>query len=69
MAKQKGRVKWFNTSKGFGFIMDEDNTDVFVHYTDIVSDGFKNLYENQTVEFDLENSHKGKRAKNVILIN
>ncbi len=61
-----GTVKWFNESKGFGFIAKEDGTEVFVHYTAIQSDGFKTLREGQSVEFDLYESQKGLQAQNVV---
>jgi len=60
-----GKVKWFNESKGFGFIEQEDGPDVFVHYTAIQADGFKTLYEDQEVEFDIVEGPKGPQAANV----
>lgn len=60
-----GTVKWFNTSKGFGFITGPDGQDVFVHYSDIVTDGFKNLMEGQEVTYTLQNTGKGLRAAEV----
>jgi CspA family cold shock protein len=60
-----GRVKWFNDSKGFGFIEVEGGDDVFVHYTAIEDEGFKTLSENQLVEFDLVEGDKGPQAANV----
>lgn len=62
----KGKVKWFNNDKGFGFITGEDGTDVFVHYTAIVSEGFKSLEENQEVEYDVKDGQKGPQAENVV---
>lgn len=61
-----GIVKWFNDSKGYGFITQTDGGDVFVHYSAIVGDGFKTLAEGQQVEFDLLDSGKGPQAANVI---
>lgn len=62
----KGTVKWFNESKGFGFIAREDGDDVFVHHTSINGTGFKVLSEGQTVTFDIEKTPKGLRATNVV---
>ena len=61
-----GKVKWFNTEKGFGFIEREDGDDVFVHFTAIQSEGFKTLEEGQTVEFDIVEGNRGPQAANVI---
>jgi len=61
-----GKVKWFNESKGFGFIEQESGEDVFVHYSDIKGDGFKTLTEGQTVEFELTQDAKGTKAINVV---
>ena len=63
-----GTVKWFTGSKGFGFISREDGDDVFVHYSAIQGDGFRNLDEGQRVEFDVESSPKGPQAANVVAI-
>ena len=60
-----GTVKWFNTNKGFGFILTEDAREVFVHYTDIQSEGFKNLSEGEKVSFKVTDSGKGLRAVEV----
>jgi CspA family cold shock protein len=60
-----GRVKWFNERKGFGFISRDDGDDVFVHFSEIVSDGFKTLVENQEVSFDIKEGPKGLQAANV----
>ena len=61
----KGTVKWFNDSKGFGFIAQEGGEDVFVHHTAIQGDGFRSLAEGANVEFDVENGPKGLSATNV----
>jgi CspA family cold shock protein len=61
-----GTVKWFNDSKGFGFITPENGDDVFVHHTAIQSEGFKSLSEGDQVEFDIEEGEKGSKAANVV---
>ncbi len=61
-----GTVKWFNNSKGYGFIGRDNGEDVFVHYTAIQSDGFRRLDEGQTVEFSVEQGPKGLQAANVV---
>ncbi len=61
-----GTVKWFNGSKGYGFISREDGEDVFVHYSAIDSDGFRNLDEGQRVEFTIERGPKGLQATGVV---
>jgi CspA family cold shock protein len=61
----KGRVKWFNEKKGFGFITKEDGTDIFVHYTGISGEGFKTLSEGDPVEFEVDQGPKGPQAANV----
>jgi len=63
-----GTVKWFNGSKGYGFIEREDGEDVFVHYSAIQGDGYRNLEEGQQVEFSVENGPKGLQAANVVAI-
>jgi len=63
-----GTVKWFNGSKGYGFIAREGGEDVFVHYTAIQADGFRNLNEGQKVEFTVEQGPKGPQAANVVLV-
>ena len=60
-----GTVKWFNNTKGFGFIAVDGGDDVFVHHKDIEGDGFKSLDEGQAVEFEIVESEKGPRASNV----
>jgi CspA family cold shock protein len=60
-----GTVKWFNGSKGYGFISRTDGPDVFVHYSAITSDGYRNLEEGQQVEFSVEKGPKGLQAANV----
>ena len=65
----KGTVKWFNNSRGDGFITMEDGTEIFVHWTGIVSDKkFKFIAEGQTVEFEITDGEKGKQAVNVTVI-
>lgn len=67
--KMTGLVKWFNADKGFGFITPEDGSkDVFVHFSAIQSDDFRTLYENQKVEFAVENGAKGPSAVNVVAL-
>ncbi|HEY4613102.1 MAG TPA: cold-shock protein [Bacteroidota bacterium] len=62
---EKGTVKWFNTSKGYGFIQRAGGEDVFVHYKAISGDGFRNLNEGDMVEFEVEQGPKGYQARNV----
>ncbi|MBQ6775270.1 MAG: cold-shock protein [Synergistaceae bacterium] len=61
----QGTVKWFNESKGYGFITVDDGKDVFVHYSAIQGEGFKTLNEGQKVSFDIVNGEKGPQAANV----
>ncbi|MBP1708406.1 MAG: cold-shock DNA-binding domain protein [Deltaproteobacteria bacterium] len=61
----KGKVKWFNEKKGYGFISGDDGTDVFVHFSAIKGDGFKVLYEGDEVEFEVTTGPKGPQATNV----
>ena len=64
----KGTVKWFNATKGYGFITnDENGQEVFVHFSGIFADGFKTLEEGQKVTFDLEQGQKGLQAVNVVV--
>jgi len=63
-----GTVKWFNGSKGYGFITREGGPDVFVHFSAIQGEGFKNLEEGQKVEFEVEQGPKGPQASNVTLV-
>ncbi|MEA1884081.1 MAG: cold-shock protein [Thermotogota bacterium] len=65
---EKGTVKWFNTQKGYGFITKEDGEDVFVHYSAIKSEGFKNLEEGQKVEFEVQEGSKGPQAAEVSVV-
>jgi CspA family cold shock protein len=60
-----GKVKWFNESKGFGFIEQDTGEDVFVHYTSIQGNGFKTLREGQKVDFEVTQGPKGLKAENV----
>ena len=63
--KQTGTVKWFNDSKGFGFIQRDDGPDVFAHYTNVVGEGFRSLQEGQRVSFTIGEGKKGPRAENI----
>ncbi len=63
----EGKVKWFNESKGFGFIEKNDGGDIFVHFSAIQSSGFKTLTEGQAVKFDVVQGKKGPAAENVII--
>ena len=66
--KVQGTVKWFNGSKGYGFIERAEGEDVFVHFNAIVGDGFRNLDEGQRVEFNVVQGQKGPQAENVVVI-
>ena len=63
--REEGTVKWFSRQKGYGFIERDSGGDVFVHYSSIVGDGFRNLDEGERVEFDIENGDKGPSAVEV----
>ena len=65
MSKMTGTVKWFNNKKGFGFIEKEGGGDVFAHFSEIQSDGFKTLNENDKVEFELKEDERGEKATNI----
>lgn len=66
--RKTGTVKWFNSSKGYGFIKQEEGEDVFVHFQSIQTDGFKTLEEGQTVEFSVVDGKKGPQADEVKVI-
>jgi CspA family cold shock protein len=63
-----GTVKWFNDSKGFGFIEQESGPDVFAHFSNIAGDGFKSLTEGQKVEFTVTQGAKGPQAENIVAV-
>jgi len=65
VAKEKGKVKWFNNAKGYGFIEREGGEDVFVHYSAITGEGYRTLQEGDAVEFEVVQSDKGLQAANV----
>ena len=65
MSKEQGTVKWFNASKGFGFIQRQSCEDVFVHFSAIMADGYKSLNDGQAVEFEVTKGPKGLQASNV----
>lgn len=65
---EKGKVKWFDTKKGYGFITTDSGQDVFVHFSEIHGDGFKNLEEGQSVQLEVEQGPKGFQAKNVSVV-
>ena len=64
----KGTVKWFNASKGYGFLSQEDGNDVFVHFSAIQGDGYKSLDEGEAVEFEVTQGPKGPQASNVVRV-
>jgi CspA family cold shock protein len=63
-----GTVKWFNNSKGYGFLAQDNGTDVFVHFSAIQGDGYRSLEEGQKVEFSVEKGQKGLQASNVVIL-
>jgi CspA family cold shock protein len=65
----QGTVKWFNGEKGYGFITPENGPDLFVHYSEIQSSGFRSLNEGDRVEFEITDGKKGKQASSVTLVN
>ncbi|MBE2895152.1 cold-shock protein [Pasteurellaceae bacterium TAE3-ERU1] len=67
MSQVKGTVKWFNETKGFGFLQVDGGEDVFVHFSAIKSDGFRTLKEGQSVVFDIVDDQRGKKAENVVV--
>ena len=68
MSRTTGTVKWFNESKGFGFIEQESGPDVFAHFSNIAGEGFKTLAEGQKVEFTVTQGQKGPQAENIVAI-
>jgi CspA family cold shock protein len=68
MSKSTGTVKWFDETKGFGFIERTEGKDVFVHHSGIIGNGFKTLAEGQQVEFDVTDGQKGPQAENVVAL-
>ena len=64
----KGTVKWFNESKGFGFIEQESGPDVFAHHSEIVGSGFKSLVEGQSVEFTISQGERGLQASSIVAV-
>ncbi len=68
MSTTTGTVKWFNDSKGFGFIEQESGPDVFAHYSAISGEGHKSLHEGQKVEFTVTQGEKGPQAENIVAI-
>lgn len=63
-----GTVKWFNAEKGFGFIERENGNDVFVHFSNIVGEGYKSLEDGQSVDFDIVDGQRGEQATNVVAV-
>lgn len=66
--RETGTVKWFNASKGYGFITKEDGSDIFVHFSSINTEGFKTLKEGQKVEFEVSDGDKGPQAQDVTIV-
>jgi len=64
----RGKVKWFNNQKGYGFLLPEDGKDVFVHYSVVQGDGYKTLNAGEEVEFEIIQGEKGEQARNVVKI-
>ena len=64
----RGTVKWFSAEKGYGFISQESGDDVFVHYSAIQADGYRNLEEGNRVEFEITQGQKGQQASNVVVV-
>jgi len=67
-AREQGVVKWFNDTKGFGFIAADEGKDIFAHFTDIQTQGFKVLLEGQRVEFTVVQGKKGPQASNIVIL-
>jgi len=68
MSTTTGTVKWFNETKGFGFIVTDEGKDIFAHFTDIQTQGFKVLMEGQRVEFTVVQGKKGPQASNIVIL-
>jgi len=68
MARTQGTVKWFNSEKGYGFITQEEGPDLFVHYSEIQSSGYKSLNDGDKVEFEITEGRKGKQASAVVVV-
>jgi CspA family cold shock protein len=68
MARVQGTVKWFNGDKGYGFVTQEGGPDLFVHYSEIQSSGYRSLEEGQKVEFEITDGKKGKQASSVTVV-
>lgn len=68
MSQMNGTVKWFNDTKGFGFLQADNGEEVFVHFSAIKSDGFRSLKDGQKVTFDVVDDKRGKKADNVVVV-